>query len=99
MGIFDAAKQLKNIPGGIGAINKARKMQKQMSKQKTEVLENGIRVVMTGDFKIEELEIDGAKNERLREGLNKAYKKIQKQMAQQMAANGDLGDLLKGFGK
>jgi DNA-binding protein YbaB len=99
MGIFDKMQQIKNIPGGISAVNKARKLQKEMSRQRIEAIENGVKVVMTGDFQIEELEIDGTKNERLREALNKTFKRIQKQMAQQMAANGDLGDLFKNFGK
>jgi DNA-binding protein YbaB len=99
MGMMDKMNMVKNIPGGFKAINEARKIQKQMSKRKIEVIEDGVKVVMTGDYKVQELEIDGTSNLRLQKALNKAFKKLQKEMAKQMVEDGDLGSLLKGFGK
>lgn len=93
------AKQMGNIPGGFKAINEARKMQKQMSKQRYEVEEEGIRIVMSGDFQLQEMSVDGEINERVRKALNKAFKKVNKEMAKNMMENGDLGELLKGFGR
>ncbi len=87
----------KNIPGGMKAINEARKMQKEMSKQRFEVEEEGVRMVVSGDFQIQELSIDGNLNERVRKAFNKAFKKVNKEMAKNMMDNGSFGDMMKNF--
>lgn len=78
---FDKFKQ-------VGQIKKMRdqavQMQKQLQQEMIEIEEDGIRVVMTGDQKIETVVIDGEYQKRLVEVLNKAIKKSQKVAAKKL---------------
>lgn len=78
---FDKFKQL-------GQLKKMRdqavQMQKQLQQEMIEVEEDGIRVVMTGDQKVETVTIDGEYQERLVKVLNKTIKKSQKVAAQKL---------------
>lgn len=78
---FDKFKQ-------VGQMKKMRdqavQMQKQLQQEMIEVEEDGIRVVMTGDQKVETVVIDGEYQERLVEVLNKAIKKSQKVAAKKL---------------
>ncbi len=62
----------------------ALQMQKQLQQEMIEVEEDGIRVVMTGDQKVETIVIDGEYQERLVKVLNKAIKKSQKVAAKKL---------------
>ncbi|MGI5827566.1 MAG: YbaB/EbfC family nucleoid-associated protein [Patescibacteria group bacterium] len=95
--MFDKVKQ-------IGELKKMRDqamiIQKQLAAESIEVNEEGIRIVVTGDQKIKELEINGAANQKLINTLNKALKKSQEMAAKKMQEmSGGLGGLLKGLGQ
>lgn len=66
-------------------------MKKKMEAVWVTVEERGIKVVMRGDQHLEELSVDGEKDERLKDVINKALKETQKKSAKKM--QGDLGDL------
>lgn len=70
---------------------KADAMKKKMGTVWVAVEERGVKVVMRGDQHLEELFVDGEKDERLKDVLNKALKETQKKAAKKM--QGDLGDL------
>lgn len=87
------ATQLKNIR------DQAVQMQKQLQAEVIEVEENGIRVVMTGDQKVETVTIDGKYEERLVNVLNQAIKKSQQVAAKKLQEmSGGLKGLLGGMG-
>ncbi len=87
------ATQLKNIR------DQAVAMQKQLQAEVIEVEENGIRVVMTGDQKVETVTIDGKYEERLVNILNQAIKKSQQVAAKKLQEmSGGLKGLLGGMG-
>lgn len=87
------ASQLKNIR------DQAVAMQKQLQAEVIEVEENGIRVVMTGDQKVETVTIDGKYEERLVTVLNQAIKKSQQVAAKKLQEmSGGLKGLLGGMG-
>ena len=80
--------------------DQAMQIQKQLQEEKIEMDENGVHVVISGDQKIQLLEIDGAQNLRVLEVLNKALKKSQEVAAKKMQEmSGGLGGLLKGMGQ
>jgi len=61
--------------------DQAMKIQQSLAQEKVELNENGVRIVITGDQKILEFEIEGVSNDLVREKLNKALK-----MSQEIAA-------------
>jgi len=94
--IFDKAKQL-------GELKKMRdqavKIQKQLAEEEVEIEEDGIKVIVSGDQKIQVFEIDGESEARVVNVLNKALKKSQKVAAKKMQEmSGGLSGLLKGMG-
>ena len=93
--MFDKFKQL-------GELNKMRaqavKIQKELKKEEIEVVENGVRVVVTGDQKIKILEIDGMADNRVPEVINKAIKKSQQVAAKKLQEmSGGLTGMMKGM--
>lgn len=74
---------------GLGDLNELRKQAGQMKAvleaEEIAVEENGVRVVMRGDFKIKELKVDGREERRVVETLNKAMQKAQKSAASKLA--------------
>jgi len=77
--------------------DQAVQMQKQLQAEVIEVEENGIRVVMTGDQKVETVTIDGKYEERLVKVLNDAIKKSQQVAAKKLQEmSGGLKGLLGG---
>lgn len=97
MSLFDKIKQ------GGEAIKLKQQMdalQKEIAKLTTEVNENGIEIIITGDQRIQELKIDGAPNRRVLEALNKALKKSQEMASKRMQEmSGGLSGLLKSLGQ
>jgi DNA-binding protein YbaB len=94
MGIGDAF-------GKLGDLNKLRQqamqMQKNLAGQSVTVEENGVKVVISGDQKVLELEIQGLSNEVLNEVLNKAIRKSQELAAKElMKVSGGMGGLTGG---
>jgi DNA-binding protein YbaB len=59
-------------------------IQKQLAQEKIEINEDGVRIVITGDQKIEEFEIQGIKNDMVKDKLNKAIKKSQETAAKRL---------------
>lgn len=75
--------------------DQAMEMQKALAQEKIEMEEQGIRVVMTGDQQVKEIEIEGEAQHRLVDVLNKAIKKSQEVAARKLQEmGGGLGGLL-----
>lgn len=96
MGVFDKVKQL-------GELKKMRDqalaIQKQLAAQTITIDEDGIRVIISGDQKIQVLEINGAQNTLLVDKLNKALKKSQEVAAKALQEmGGGFSGLMKGLG-
>ena len=88
--MFDKLKQLKQMR------DQALAIQRELAQEKIEVEENSVRVVMTGDQKIEVLEIDGEQNWRVMQVVNKAIKKAQESAARKLTQmSGGLSGLLR----
>jgi DNA-binding protein YbaB len=64
--------------------DQAMAMQKELDKEKVEVEDSGIKVVITGTQKFEHFEIQGVSNPKVTDVLNKAVKKSQEIAAKQM---------------
>lgn len=95
--MFDKLKQL-------GELKKMRdqavKIQKQLAQEQIEMNEDGVRVVISGDQKIQQLQIDGMENQKVVEVLNRALKKSQEVAAKRLQEmSGGLSGLLGGLGK
>lgn len=78
--------------------DQAMQIQRQLAAETVEVEENGIKVVMTGDQKIESIEIDGQSQEKLAEAINRAIKRSQEVAARKLQEMGGLGGLGGMFG-
>lgn len=88
--MFDKFKQLGEMKK---MYDQAKAVQNQLAQERVEYEENGIRVVMTGDQKIQRIEIDGESKDRLAEVLNKAIKRSQEVAARKLQEMGGLGGL------
>ena len=94
MGIGDAI-------GKLGDMNKLRQqamqMQKNLAAQQITVEENGVKVVISGDQRILDLQIQGMSNQVLNDAINKALRKSQELAAKElMNVSGGLGGLMGG---
>jgi len=77
--------------------NKAMAMQKALAQEFVTIEKNGIKVVMSGDQKVQKIEIDGAENRNISEAVNEAIKESQKIAAKKIQEmGGGLGGLLGG---
>ena len=83
--MLDKIKNLYNLK------RKSDEMRRKMAAVTAEIEEKGIRVLIRGDQHIEEIVIDGEKNDRVKDVLNRALKDVQKKAAKKV--QGDLGDL------
>lgn len=88
--IFDKFRQLGEIKK---MRDQAMAIQKQLAEETVEMEENGIKVVMSGDQKIQEIEIEGESQGKLVEVLNKAIKRSQEVAARKLQEMGGLGGL------
>lgn len=79
--MFDKLKQF-------GELNRLRQqatqIQRQLAMEEIVVDEQGVRVVMTGDQKIKELSVNGERNDRLANVLNKAMEKSRQVAAKKL---------------
>lgn len=92
--VFD---KLKHGAEMVKMANKLRQIQNELSKERITVEENGIRVVVSGDMKIRELEVDNEEQNKAADVINKAIKKAQEVAAKKMQEmGGGLGGLLGG---
>ena len=90
--MFDKVKQLGELKK---MRDQAMEMQKALAQEKIEVEEQGIKIVMTGDQRVEQIEIDGEEQNSLKDVLNKAIKKSQEVAARKLQEmSGGLGGLL-----
>lgn len=98
--MFDKFAQMGQQVSNLKKIrDQAVQMQKQLQAEVIEIEENGIRVVMTGDQKVETVTIDGKYEERLVKILNDAIKKSQQVAAKKLQEmSGGLKGLLGGMG-
>jgi nucleoid-associated protein EbfC len=96
--MFDKFQQMGQQVSQLKKIrDQAVQMQKQLQAEVIEVDESGIRVVMTGDQKVETITIDGKYEERLVKVLNDAIKKSQQVAAKKLQEmSGGLKGLLGG---
>ena len=96
--VFDKFQQMGQQVSQLKKIrDQAVQMQKQLQAEVIEVEEDGIRVVMTGDQKVETVTIDGKYEERLVKVLNDAIKKSQQVAAKKLQEmSGGLKGLLGG---
>lgn len=96
--MFDKFQQMGQQVGQLKKIrDQAVQMQKQLQAEVIEVEESGVRVVMTGDQKVETVTIDGKYEERLVKVLNDAIKKSQQVAAKKLQEmSGGLKGLLGG---
>ncbi len=83
----------------MGDLNQMRKqameLQKQLQEERIEVNENGVRIVVSGEQKILELEINGASDEVVKDKLNKVLKSSQEVAARKLSSmTGGLQGLL-----
>ena len=96
MGMFDKVKQLGEMKK---MRDQAMEVQKQLAAQTITVEEDGVRIVITGDQKIQLLEVNGVQNTVLVDKLNKALKKSQEMAAKTLQdMSGGLSGLMKGMG-
>lgn len=94
MGVGDKFQQLKELKK---MRDQAMAIQKELAGEKVEMEEDGIRIVISGDQKIQTIEIEGEEKDKLRDVLNKAIKKSQEIAAQKLQQmGGGLGGLLGG---
>ena len=76
----------------------AAQIQKELAQQVTTVEENGIKVVVTGEQKIQEFAVEGVVSQDAINVLNKALKQSQEAAAKQMQGmTGQLSELLAGL--
>ena len=94
--MFDKFKQ---GAGMIKAANKLRQLQNEIAKQRFTVEENGVKVVVSGDLKVRELEIDTDNMDRVVDTINKALKEAQETVGKKMQEEmGGLQNLLGNLG-
>ncbi len=90
--MFDKFKQ-------IGELKKMRdeamRIQKELAVEKVEISEGDVKIIISGDQKIHELEINGESQPRLIEVINKAIKRSQEVAARKVQSmSGGLSGLL-----
>jgi len=90
--MFDKFKQL-------GELKKMRDealcIQKELASEKVEINEGNIKIIISGDQKIQELQINGEDQNHLLEVLNKAIKRSQEVAARKVQSmSGGLSGLL-----
>ena len=77
--------------------DQAMKIQKELQAEEVMVESHGIKVVITGDQKIKEIETNGRSDNDIKEAVNEAIKKSQEIAARKLASmQGGLSGLLGG---
>lgn len=85
--------------GQLGDLKKMRDqamaIQRELQQEEVEVEKNGVRVLITGDQKIKELNINNRSEDDVKEAVNEAVKKSQEVAARKLSQmGGGLGGLL-----
>ncbi len=94
MGVFDQVGQLNELRKMRG---QAMEMQKKLKLITNTATKGNNMVKVTGDQKIEYMEIDGVARPELVKLINEALEQVQKDSAKKMMEEGGLSSLLKGF--
>lgn len=90
--MFDKFKQLGELKK---MRDEAMRIQKELASEKVEINEGDIKVVISGDQKIQELEVNGESQNHLLDVLNKAIKRSQEVAARKVQSmSGGLSGLL-----
>lgn len=77
--------------------DQAMAIQKQLQQEEVAVEKNGVRIVITGDQKIKDLQSNGKSDNDIKEAVNEAVKKSQEVAARKLQQmGGGLGGLLGG---
>ena len=80
--------------------DQAMKIQKELQAEEVMVENHGIKIVITGDQKIKEIETNGRSDNDIKEAVNEAIKKSQEIAARKLASmQGGLSGLLVGGGQ
>lgn len=92
--MFDKFKQLAQLKQ---MRDEAMRIQRELAGEMIEVSRNGVRVVVSGDQKIQTLESNGRSDEDIKEAVNEAVKKAQEVAAKKLAQmSGGISGLLGG---
>lgn len=92
--MFDKFKQLGELKK---MRDEAMKIQKELAQELMEINKNGVRIVISGDQKIQTLETNGRSDNDVKEAVNEAVKKAQEVAARKLAQmSGGLSGLLGG---
>jgi DNA-binding protein YbaB len=93
--MFDKFQQLSQLNK---MRQQAKSLQTELAKIKKRVEKKNVKVVVTGDQKIDYIEIDGVSRPELVEVINEAFKDVQKDSAKKMLEmGGGLSGLLGGM--
>lgn len=92
--MFDKFKQLGELKK---MRDQAMQIQKELAQEMMEINKNGVRIVISGDQKIQTLETNGRSDDDIKEAVNEAVKKAQEVAARKLASmSGGLSGLLGG---
>lgn len=90
--MFDKFKQLGELKK---MRDQAMQIQKELAQEMMEINKNGVRIVISGDQKIQTIETNGRSDNDIKEAVNEAVKKAQEVAARKLASmSGGLGGLL-----
>lgn len=92
---------MNNPFGQLGELKRMRdqamQIQRQLQAEKVEVEKHGVRIVITGDQKLESIETNGKSDNDIKEAVNEAVKKSQEIAAKKLSEmQGGLSGLLGG---
>ncbi len=90
-----------NPLGQLGDLKKMRDqamaIQKELQSEIIEIEKNGVKIIITGDQKIQQIEAQGRSDNDIKEAVNEAIKKSQEVAAKKLSQmGGGLGGLLGG---
>ena len=90
--------------GQLGELKKMRdqamQIQKELQKEEVEIEKHGVRIIITGDQKLQSIETNGKSDNDIKDAVNEAIKKSQEVAAKKLQKmTGGLGGLLGGMGK
>lgn len=79
--MFNPFKAMQDLQG---FQQKAQAMQKALALEKVEINHNGVRIVMSGDQMVHEIEVDGVMENRIAEAFAQAIRKTQEIAAKKL---------------
>lgn len=93
--MFDKLKQLGDLKK---MRDQAMALQKELQKEQITVEKHGVKIVISGDQHIQSIEVNGAKDDHVKDAVNEAVKKSQEIAAKKLTQmGGGLGGLLGGM--